>query len=954
MKETCISGWSFFPSVLLLVGLITGCATSVRDIHNWESQGGKKLNEIIAAFDNEDNSIKVRVEAAKALVRINSSDVGNDEAIKALSERIRYRYSKYSEVNVATVQALGTVAKSSPDYSYKVNKVLYAALRNKDAITLHKAAIQSLIQIGDSNAVATLSDAMRDNLSNMNRIAGEALLKIGTFEAVSAALKSGDSAVVKQAADILIQTTGATMTITALSAALGDKNSDAHIAAGKALIDIGTVDALAIAIKEGNPDISRMAAKELVRLGDAEAIKTLSLAMMDEKEEVRVVAAETLGEIRDPETIEVFSKALKDENSRVSSIAGNALLNIGTSEAILHALRGGNPSICKRAAVELVKLGNPEAINTLSAAMMDENKEVRIIAIQALGEIKDPAAIGILSTAQEDKDMDVCISAGEALLNIGTTEALFRVMKDGNWNNPSLCQRATDGLVAMGSPDAIAAISRVLENGDVLICKAAANALVEIGTSDAIAGLSKVLESGDEQQRQIVVDALITLANPCAVAVLAKTLKSEDKQIRQAGVDALVKIGSAKALDELSKTLESGDNHLGQIIVDALVVMGNPDAIAIFVKALKSEDKQIRQAGVDAFVKIGNSDAITTLSQALESLNPEIRQIAGKALLEIGSIDALSEILKYGEPSLSHTAAKTLMEMGNVDALSAILEHGEASIRQNAAERLMKIGDIDALSAVSKYGEPPLSQLAEEELSKIPLDERLNINISLDYDDRDKFMNAVSKEDKTFSPQSIQSYAKERALYALKKIKFAEGDKNRYNLTMQMRFSIGLEAEVLADPRYQLTVSGGLVFSDLKVSSRSRILSDDDNKLVLSSFVGGLFFNSDVKKVIDLVIGHLIKDMAKNTMYSRSAIDLLSQEDWLPKKPFLYFAVHGSPMRIRQDGNLWEALGEIGIYSPAAKDILKEALTDPDRDVVEEVKSVIDSTSLIEFLREKE
>ena len=69
------------------------------------------------------------------------------------------------------------------------------------------------------------------------------------------------------------------------------------------------------------------------------------------------------------------------------------------------------------------------AVEPLSAALKDEEWDVRQAAAEALGEIKDPRAVEPLIAALKDKDSDVRKAAAEALVSLYRNASLSETAK---------------------------------------------------------------------------------------------------------------------------------------------------------------------------------------------------------------------------------------------------------------------------------------------------------------------------------------------------------------------------------------------------------------------------------------------------------------------------------------------------------------------------------------------
>ena len=99
-----------------------------------------------------------------------------------------------------------------------------------------------------------------------------------------------------------------------------------------------------------------------------------------------------------------------------------------------------------------------------------------------------------------------------------------------------------------------------------------------------------------------------------------------------------------------------------------------------------------------------------------------------------------------------------------------------------------------------------------------------------------------------------------------------------------------------------------------------------------------------VARLCDMGIGHCLKELAKNGIAAQQIVATLTKEGLLPRNPYtrteIYVLGKIFPVRFRQDGNLWEALGEIG--EPAMQ-ALRDATKDTDQDITQEAAKVLKS-----------
>ncbi len=139
-------------------------------------------------------------------------------------------------------------------------------------------------------------------------------------------------------------------------------------------------------------------------------------------------------EIGAERAIELLIQAIKDKDKNVRINAAEALGNIGEPavEPLIQALKDEDFNVQVNAARALGIIGEP-AVEPLIQALKDEDWVDRYLAIWTLGNIGDERAIEPLIQALKDKEGMVRTYAAQALGNIGderAIEPLIQAMKD--------------------------------------------------------------------------------------------------------------------------------------------------------------------------------------------------------------------------------------------------------------------------------------------------------------------------------------------------------------------------------------------------------------------------------------------------------------------------------------------------------------------------------------------
>jgi HEAT repeat protein len=196
------------------------------------------------------------------------------------------------------------------------------------------------------------------------------------------------------------------------------------------------------------------AAELLGRLRIGRAVGPLVAALHDPSEDVRTVAARSLAAIGDPDAVPALASALADPSRWTLSLVAENLMQMGPDavqplldllagddhnvrvaavqilgeirdpaalSALIAVLAGaGNLNLRAQAAAALGRLGGPDAQTALLAALGDSQWQVRAQAAKALGRLGHPAVAARLAAAMPDLNWWVRVNCAEALACLGT------------------------------------------------------------------------------------------------------------------------------------------------------------------------------------------------------------------------------------------------------------------------------------------------------------------------------------------------------------------------------------------------------------------------------------------------------------------------------------------------------------------------------------------------------
>ena len=157
--------------------------------------------------------------------------------------------------------------------------------------------------------------------------------------------------------------------------------------------------ALIALLRHSDDRVRRSATNALLKLGTPEALKGIYEAVSDESPEVRIQAAAALSTKKDVKTSATLIRAIEDEADGDVQLAMIAALGrVATTDAVQ----------------KLVKMAEPD-----NRLFRKKAVNLRVAAVQALGEARTAAALSALRELVGDKDRDVRDTATRALAHAG-------------------------------------------------------------------------------------------------------------------------------------------------------------------------------------------------------------------------------------------------------------------------------------------------------------------------------------------------------------------------------------------------------------------------------------------------------------------------------------------------------------------------------------------------------
>lgn len=247
----------------------------------------------------------------------------------------------------------------------------------------------------------------------------------------------------------------------------------------------GILDEIVSRLHARNEWDRALAAETIGRLRVTRAVPALVEALDDRSEEVRTVAARSLAEIGDERAVPALAKALCDPSRWTLSLVAENLMQMGSAAVppLLDFVRGDDHNVRVAAVQILGEIRDPTATAVLCDVLRsDESLNLRARAAASLGQLGGPCAEAALVAALKDEKWPVRSQAAKALGSLGAAVAaplLAEAMPDRHWWVRINCAEALARLGPAGARE----LAALQESADRYV-RDAARAAVEAFAMD--------------------------------------------------------------------------------------------------------------------------------------------------------------------------------------------------------------------------------------------------------------------------------------------------------------------------------------------------------------------------------------------------------------------------------------------------------------------------------------
>ena len=349
-------------------------------------------------------------------------------------------------------------------------------------------------------------------------------------------------------------------------------------------------------------------------------------------------------------------------------------------------------------------------------------KDVRLEAIQSVGEIGDASAVPVLVELMQDKNDVIGRAAATIVANLPGPEVDAAIVNILESPNPALKLKMLDIAGQRRIANAMPALLKTMSDTDVSIRTAAAKSYVELAGAGGIPVLIDMLMKSTDGREIARYERM--LGSVCRMAgdkdactrKLVDALSKAGPAVKPALLRTLRVTGGPDAVKAIRGAVDHSDKDVHMMAVRVLSEWTSTDASSVLLELAKNSREPVEKLltlrgyiGIALQKNVAAQDKLTICRQAapIISREEEKRMLLG-AIRSVASAESLDLIISYlDDPSVKAEAVVVVMAIAEKRPKNLY-----TGVAKAALEKVVKVAVDDP--AIRKRAEELLKQMVNE------------------------------------------------------------------------------------------------------------------------------------------------------------------------------------------------------------------------------------------------
>ncbi|MFL5318354.1 MAG: HEAT repeat domain-containing protein [Myxococcaceae bacterium] len=394
--------------------------------------------------------------------------------------------------------------------------------------------------------------------------------------------------------------------------------------------------ALGVSARAGTTELEqalRATVKPSPELGAA-----LKNALESEQAHLRLGALAVVGALREVSLARTVAEVARDDAMAAEVTATLERLGSAGARVLLSSMNELSAPARAVAAEALVPLSDPSLVAQLAELSENDEPELQLFAIKALGRSQSREAIPVLLRLL---DSAASAAAGRALVALADPfhSEVLKVLQARV--HDSATPAAVFALARVGGKAAEPHLQLTLKDPDPAVRAASAEAASAIGGRESQELLRLALTDEEAPVRAAAARSLGKLEGAAAEQLLVGALADPEASVQGAAIDAAADAGLQSLAAPISGALTSRNPYLASRAVRALARLGRFDARALDA-SVKNGDPEVLKEALAAGA--GLSSAVATAVTLLGHARWDVRAAAGRLLGVSGSAEVVDTV----------------------------------------------------------------------------------------------------------------------------------------------------------------------------------------------------------------------------------------------------------------------------------------------------------------------
>jgi len=503
------------------------------------------------------------------------------------------------------------------------------------------------------------------------------------------------------------------------------------------------VGGLARALEDPGEGVRERAREALASLQHDQVGGWVAAALASEEDDRAALGAEVAGAAGLTDLVpQILDRAATvSPRARASFVRALSSLEVA-GEAVPGLVGSVQPDHRPEAVRLLWEVAGRSVIEHVERLLEDSSAQIRLAALEVIGEAGEPGAIEVARTVLErDSSPLVRATAIKVIGRAGLDQREASLQKALADPDPDVRATAVELLLTGLGGQAAHVLLRALSDGDEHVWRAAVRSLTEVPEhergvvwtalvqcppdrrdellaalertgADRVAALAlEHLMSPDPQERTMAIVLAGRSATPDAVRGIGSALQDPAAQVRRAAAAALSDLRTASAIPALAGSLYDPDVEVRVEAVRGLSEIDDDEVLDALIGALKDPEVRVREVAGDALVRWRSPAVARRLALALG--DPSLRRPVGEVLARMGTaaVDPLVDMLADEGPDVVRMVGQLLRDLTGPQPFVERLASMDPEDRRRAVEALGAIGGEAGLDGLARALSDPVERI---------------------------------------------------------------------------------------------------------------------------------------------------------------------------------------------------------------------------------------------------